>query len=142
MKTERKIRKSVIVWLAILLVMLGFESYAQSNLVISGGVATVTATNTGSVATEDVVQLYMKDNKSTHAVRNHRLCGFQRVNLAAGESTTVDIAIDKTAFDVVDDEGNRFIDSDHFTLYAGVCQPDELSQQLSNTECVSVEINL
>ena len=106
------------------------------------GVATVTVENKGTVATEDVVQLYIKDNKSPHAVRNHRLCGFKRVNLAVGASTTVDITIDKTAFDVVDNEGNRFVDSDSFTLYAGVCQPDELSQKLSGTTCVCVEINL
>jgi len=43
---------------------------------------------------------------------------------------------------VVNDAGIRFIDSDSFTLYAGVCQPDELSQQLSDTKCVSVEILL
>jgi len=106
------------------------------------GVATVTAENVGTVTTEDVVQLYIKDNKSAHAVRNHRLCGFQRVKLEAGESVTVKIAIDKTAFDVVDDEGNRFVDSDSFTLYAGICQPDELSQKLSGTRAVSVEIQL
>ena len=104
------------------------------------GIATVTAENVGAVATEDVVQLYIKDNKSVHAVRNHRLCGFKRVSLDAGESVTVEIEIDKTAFDVVDDEGNRFIDSNSFTLYAGVCQPDELSQKLSGTTPVSVEI--
>jgi len=106
------------------------------------GVATVTAENMGTVATDDIIQLYMKDNKSIYAVRNHRLCGFGRVSLDAGESVTVQIEIDKTAFDVVDDEGNRFVDSDSFTLYAGVCQPDELSQKLSNTECVNVEISL
>jgi len=106
------------------------------------GIATVTAENIGNVATQDVIQLYIKDNKSAHAVRNHRLCGFKRVNLAPNKSVTVEIEIDKTAFDVVNDAGIRFIDSDSFTLYAGVCQPDELSQQLSDTKCVSVEILL
>jgi beta-glucosidase len=105
-------------------------------------VATVTVLNIGSIATEEVVQLYMKDNKSVHAVRNHKLCGFQRLHLTGGERKTLDIAIDKTAFDVVDEEGHRFIDSDSFTLYAGTCQPDELSQKLSGTTPVSVEIHL
>ena len=113
-----------------------------NTITFKDGVATVTVENTGTVATEDVVQLYIKDNQSIHAVRNHRLCGFQRVSLAAGESATARIRIDKTAFDVVDNDGNRFVDSDSFTLYAGVCQPDELSQKLSGTIPVSVEINL
>ncbi|MCL1990060.1 MAG: glycoside hydrolase family 3 C-terminal domain-containing protein [Defluviitaleaceae bacterium] len=106
------------------------------------GVATVSAENTGNVTTEDVIQLYMKDNNSVHAVRHHRLCGFKRVHLFPGEWTTVKITLDPTAFDVVDDAGHRFVDSDSFTLYAGVCQPDELSQRLSKTSCVSVNIHL
>ncbi|MCL2560330.1 MAG: glycoside hydrolase family 3 C-terminal domain-containing protein [Turicibacter sp.] len=104
------------------------------------GVATVTAENVGTVATEDVVQLYIKDNQSAHAVRNHRLCGFERVKLDAGESVTIDIVLDKTAFDVVDEEGNRFVDSNAFTLYAGTSQPDELSQKLTGVSCASIEI--
>jgi len=112
------------------------------NVTYRDGVATVTAHNVGDVATEDVVQLYIKDNKSIHAVRNHRLCGFKRVSLDVGEEMDVEIAIDKTAFDVVDDEGNRFIDSDSFTLYAGICQPDVLSKKLSGTMPVSIEIHL
>jgi len=121
---------------------LTYGNVVVKEMTFKDGVATVVVENTGTVATDDIVQLYIKDNKSIHAIRNHRFCGFQRVNLAAGESTTLEITIDKTAFDVVDDEGNRFVDSDSFTLYAGVCQPDELSQKLSNTECVSVEISL
>lgn len=31
--------------------------------------------------TEEVVQVYIKDMDSPLAVRNHSLCGFQRVNL-------------------------------------------------------------
>ena len=106
------------------------------------GVATVIVENTGNVETEDVAQLYIKDNKSIHAVKSHKLCGFKRVKLDPSESKTIEIVIDKTAFDVVDDEGNRFVDSDSFTLYAGVCQPDELSQKLSGTTPASVEIQM
>ena len=49
------------------------------------GKVSVTAQNVGSVATEDVVQIYIKDNKSVHVVKNHRLCGFARIYLDASE---------------------------------------------------------
>lgn len=103
--------------------------------------AVVTVANEGTVATEEVIQLYMKDNKSAYAVRNPKLCGFKRVYLEPGTELTVEISLDSTAFDVVDEEGKRFIDSDSFTLHAGVCQPDELSEKLSGTSCVSCQIS-
>jgi len=121
---------------------LTYGKVVVKEMLYSDGTATIRAENKGVVATEDVIQLYIKDNHSVHAVRNHRLCGFKRVALAPGEVITVDIELDKTAFDVVDDAGRRFIDSNSFTLFAGVHQPDELSQRLSGTECVSVEILL
>lgn len=41
MKTKKKIQKSLIALLAIVVMMLGYSVFAQSNLVISGGVATI-----------------------------------------------------------------------------------------------------
>jgi len=110
------------------------------DIAYSSGKATVTAQNVGKSATEDVLQIYVKDNKSSHAVRNHRLCGFARVSLAAGEKTTVEIELDKTAFDVVDDSGKRFVDSDSFTLFAGTSQPDELSAKLGGGKVAKLDI--
>lgn len=121
---------------------LTYGNVIAKSVTFKDGLATVSVKNTGNLATEDVIQLYIKDNKSPHAVRNHRLCGFKRVKLDVGEEKMLQITIDQTAFDVVDDQGNRFVDSDHFTLYAGLSQPDELSQKLSGTPTVSVDIGL
>lgn len=118
-------------------------TYSEVNavgLTYENGAAVVTVCNKGNVATDDVVQVYIKDHESVHAVKNGKLCGFARVSLAAGETQTVTIPLDATAFDVVDEEGNRFVDSSSFTLFAGTCQPDALSQQLSGTVCVSKEL--
>ncbi|MCL2400266.1 MAG: glycoside hydrolase family 3 C-terminal domain-containing protein [Defluviitaleaceae bacterium] len=106
------------------------------------GVAKVKVKNAGTVDTEDVVQIYIKDCKSKHAVKNHKLCGFARVYLKAGRDITVEIPIDSDAFTIVDDSGKRFIDSDNFILFAGTSQPDVLSQKLSGTGCVSVDVKL
>jgi len=119
---------------------LTYSKVECTKLEYANGVAKVDVANVGKVDTEEVVQLYIKDNKSKHAAKNHKLCGFQRISLKAGEKLTVEIALDKAAFDVVDDSGKRFVDSDSFTLFAGVNQPDALSEKLSGVKCVKVEI--
>lgn len=73
---------------------LSYTSFGYSNLHVgaltAGGQATVTATvtNTGSRAGADVAQLYVTDPSSVSG-QPRALEGFQRVNLAAGASTTV-----------------------------------------------------
>jgi hypothetical protein len=73
---------------------LSYTSFSFSNLHVgaltAGGAATVTATvtNTGSRSGADVAQLYVTD-PSASGQPPLQLAGFQRVNLAAGASTTV-----------------------------------------------------
>lgn len=98
--------------------------------------------NIGDYDTDEVVQFYIKDNKSKFAVPNHSLCGFKRIHLRKGESKTVEFTIRNKAMTIVDDEGNRYIDSDNFTIFAGVSQPDKRSLELTGIETVSVDINL
>ncbi len=105
----------------------------------SDGTAAVTVVNNGSTATEDVVELYIKDY-SENAVPNVSLCGFRRVALDAGEKLTVKIAVSEKAFTAVNEAGKRARFGNKFTLYAGTHQPDELSCTLSGTGCVSTEI--
>ena len=80
--------------------------------------AEVTAENIGKADTEDVIQLYIKD-RSENAVPNHSLCGFMRIGLRAGEKRTFKIPMWKKCFMAVNEQGERRIFSDSFTLYAG-----------------------
>lgn len=105
------------------------------------GTATVTVQNTGGRDTGDVVQLYIKDNGSKWAVPNHSLCGFARVTLKAGETAFVQIGVPASAFEAVDGQGRRFVDSNSFTLYAGTSQPDPLSCALTGAGCVRAKIS-
>ena len=98
--------------------------------------------NIGDYDTDEVVQLYIKDNKSKFAVPNHSLCGFKRVSLKKGESKTVEFTVLNKAMSIVDNEGNRYIDSDSFTVFASISQPDKRSQELTGIKPLSVEINL
>ena len=52
----------------------------------------------------------------------------------------VDIEVPDIAFTTVSDIGERKQFAKEFTLYVGTHQPDELSCQLSGTNCMSIEI--
>ena len=118
---------------------LTYSRVVCTGLTYEHGCARVTVENAGDRQTEDVVQLYIKDN-SPWAVPNHSLCGFARVSLEPGQSVQLEISIPDSAFESVDDQGIRAVTGTAFTLFAGTCQPDPLSQQLSGTSCVSVSV--
>ena len=101
---------------------------------------TVTVSNTGKYDIDEVVEVYIKDNESKFAVRNHSLCAFKRVPLKAGESKTVELPVKNMALTVVDDHGERYVDSSKFTLYAGGSQPDARSVALTGAAPLKAEL--
>jgi len=100
----------------------------------------VDVSNIGGCVTDEVIQVYIRNNKSEYAVKNYSLCGFKRVSLTNGETKNVRIKISEKAFLAVDEEGNSVFDSKEFTLYVGVCQPDEVSIELGGVRPIEVEI--
>ncbi|MBQ8305425.1 MAG: glycoside hydrolase family 3 C-terminal domain-containing protein [Blautia sp.] len=98
----------------------------------------VTVSNTGSRSATDVVQIYVKNLDSPLAPPNPCLAGFLRVDLAAGESREVILPVPERAFLVVDEEGKRIKDGEHFAIYAGTCQPDEKSISLTGKPPVRI----
>ena len=118
---------------------LTYGDTAVTGLTATKDTAMVTVDNRGA-ATEDVVQLYLKDNGSEFAPTNPILCGFLRVSLAQGETKTVEIPIDPKAFTVVNNEGQRIGGSGSWTLYAGFGQPDSRTESLTGKHCLSVNL--
>lgn len=102
----------------------------------------VTLENKGAVDTEDVVQLYIKDLESPLAVRNYSLCAFQRVALKAGEKKQISLVVKNRAMEVVDEQGQRHIDSRSFRIYAGTLQPDSRSQALTGQKPLELNVTL
>lgn len=102
----------------------------------------VTLENKGAVDTEDVVQLYIKDLESPLAVRNYSLCAFQRVALKAGEKKQISLVVKNRAMEVVDEQGQRHIDSRSFRIYAGTSQPDSRSQALTGQKPLELNVTL
>ncbi len=129
---------------------LSYTSFAYSGLTLSadsigageGLTATVTVKNTGRMDGDEVVELYIKDNEASVRVPQHKLCGFQRVFLKAGESKTLTFTLDKSAMELTDKTGAYQVEPGVFTLYAGGSQPDEYSQSLGGGQVVSKEFTV
>lgn len=85
---------------------LSYTTFDYSNLTVSSKsikdtdslVVTVDVTNTGKVAGKEVVQLYVGDKESTVFRPVRELKGFEKVQLAPGETKTVTFTLDKKAF--------------------------------------------
>lgn len=118
---------------------LTYSNVICSDLRYENHTASVTVENTGSYDTDEVVQFYIKDT-SEDAVPNYSLCGFKRISLKSGEKKSVNVNIRESSFEVVHKDGTRSVDGTEYTIYAGVSQPDELSEKLSGCKTVSIKV--
>lgn len=101
--------------------------------------ARVTVRNDGT-ETEDVLQLYIRDNDSPDAPVNPVLCAFQRIHLAQGEEQEITLPLPARAFQVCNDQGQWIPGSGRWTLYAAFGQPDARTQELTGKSAVHCTI--
>lgn len=94
--------------------------------------------NKKDMATDDVLQIYIKDTDTEYAVRNPALAAFKRIHLDGNDSDKVEISVDKKAFTSVDENGNREITGKNFKVYAGFSQPDSRSEALTGVKCKEI----
>lgn len=95
--------------------------------------------NTGSVDTQDVVQVYCQNEDSVHAPLNPRLVAFQRVDCPAGQTAYVTMDVPAAALKVVNDEGERIEDGVP-VFHVGVGQPDKRTEALTGHKAIRVEL--
>ena len=98
--------------------------------------------NIGDYDIEEVLQCYIKDLESKYAVLNHSLAGFKRISLKKGESKTVTMKLNKRSFEVINDVGERIIDSKKFKIFVGISQPDKRSVELTSVAPLEAEVEL
>ena len=77
---------------------LSYTTFAYSDLKVNEAGISVTVTNTGIVAGEEIVQLYVGKKESQIIRATHELKGFAKVQLDPEESQTVTIAFDDKTF--------------------------------------------
>ena len=83
----------------------------------------VAVKNTGKVAGDEVVQLYVKSPEGSGDRRLHHLEGFKRVTLAPGESKTVTFALTKNQLAQFGMDGRQKLAKGAYTLFVGGGQP-------------------
>jgi beta-glucosidase len=80
--------------------------------------------NTGNTDGEEVVQLYLKDEKASTPRPIVQLEGFERIYLKAGESKIVNFEISPRQFSIIGNSDKRVIEKGWFTISAGGGQPN------------------
>lgn len=112
---------------------LSYTTFACSNLRLSASeitdqetlTATVTVKNTGACAGKTVVQLYVGDKVSTVLRPVRELKGFEKVELAPGESKDVSFELDKRAFAYWNTElSDWHVETGEFTIEVGQSSRD------------------
>ncbi len=109
---------------------LSYTTFAYKNLQLPKKVeagkpvpVTVTVTNTGKRAGDEVVQLYLTDREASAPVPIRKLVGFRRIHLKAGASATVSFNIDPREMSLITDDTRRVIEPGVFDISIGGKQP-------------------
>jgi beta-glucosidase len=88
-------------------------------------------TNTGKVAGDEVVQVYLRDDVSSVTRPVQELAGFQRVTLQPGETKQVRITIRPESLALWNREMKRVIEPGTFTISSGPNSRDLKSATLT-----------
>lgn len=75
--------------------------------------------NTGKVAGDEVVQLYIHQQVSSVTRPVKELKGFRRVTLAPGQATTVEFILDHTALEMWDEQMKHVVEPGKFDVMSG-----------------------
>jgi len=109
---------------------LSYTKFAYSNLrmsktVVAGADAriTVDVQNTGALAGDEVVQLYVTDSAASVPVPIRNLAGVSRVALKPREKRTVTFTLKARQMSLIDNNGKRIIEPGEFAISVGGKQP-------------------
>jgi len=124
---------------------LSYSSFKYQNLILPASVKTgdsvkvaVEVQNVGSVAGDEVAELYLKNLSATVRVPLHALQSFKRVHLAAGEKRTVEFTLRPRQLSVINADAMHEVDAGEYEISVGGLQPgtaspttDYVSQKLT-----------
>lgn len=96
--------------------------------------ASVRVKNTGDLASDEIVQMYLKDVDASCRVPKHHLCGVRRIHLLPGEEKIISFRIAAEKMALIDEEGNSVLEPGLFEVYIGGSQPDKRSESLTGTK--------
>jgi len=109
---------------------LSYTNFNYSNLLVPGNAVTgenvtvtVTVTNSGKVAGDEVVELYLTDEKASTTRPIRQLEGFIRITLKPGESKNIQFVMQPRQFSIINNKDKRAIEPGYFTVSVGGKQP-------------------
>jgi len=109
---------------------LSYTTFSYSDLTIPQKTAAgekvtvkVTVKNTGNMEGDEVVQLYLTDEKASTPRPVRQLEGFKRITLAPGESKEVEFTLEPRQFSIINKKDERVTESGYFTITVGGKQP-------------------
>ena len=110
---------------------LSYTKFKYSNLKLPANVSAekdfevlVDVTNIGDRDGDEVVELYVKDEKASTPRPIVQLEGFERINLKKGETKTVSFTITPRQLSLINKKGQRVVEPGWFTISVGGKQPD------------------
>lgn len=103
---------------------LSYTTFKYGNIALSknleGGVsASMRVTNTGKVAGEEVVQLYIRDKVASSTRPIKELKGFEKISIAPGESKMVTFLLYKKDLSFYNDQGVEVFEAGEFDIMIG-----------------------
>ncbi|MBN2167127.1 MAG: glycoside hydrolase family 3 C-terminal domain-containing protein [Marinilabiliaceae bacterium] len=110
---------------------LSYTTFSYSNIIIPKTIKagedikiSVTITNTGGKAGDEVAQLYITDTKASTPRPIIQLEGFERIHLKAGESRRVEFTLTPRQLSIINNNSKRVIEPGNFAVYIGGEQPN------------------
>ena len=114
---------------------LSYTEFEYSNLEVPSSIninqpipVSVKITNLGQMAGDEVVQLYIRDEKASTPRPLLELKAFERIHLEKGEDRTVHFSIDPRQLAMINSEENLVIEPGLFSIYVGGKQPSPLKK--------------
>ncbi|GGF05726.1 glycoside hydrolase family 3 C-terminal domain-containing protein [Flavobacterium limi] len=111
---------------------LSYTKFKYSNLQIPNNInaekdfeVSVDVTNNGDRDGDEVVELYLKDEKASTPRPIIQLEGFERMHLKKGETKTVRFTISPRQLSLINKKGQRAVEPGWFTVSVGGKQPDD-----------------
>lgn len=102
----------------------------------------VSITNSGSVKSDEVTQVYISDLDASTTVPNFQLINTKRVTLEPGTSKNLEFELTPKDFEIVKEDGSRAIEPGKFKIYIGGSSPMKRSFELGAPKMTETIITL
>ncbi|KJD34387.1 beta-glucosidase [Tamlana nanhaiensis] len=117
---------------------------ADKSSINKGETVTLSAkmTNIGNYTSDEVVQVYIKDEAASATTPNFQLIKTKRITLTANTSETLTFTITPKDFEIVLNDGSKTIESGTFKIYIGGSSPMSRSTELGASKLLETQITI